>query len=211
MLIDYNITIIQISWQECLTNIINMTYDLYTDEQLVFGITHNDQPLIEYFFCKKCSKLFSYIVYSVYGGMATLNELVNEFFLYIAADNWKKIKQFDFRSKLMTWISVVAVRFFQKKRESLIENNSSETQIEQTKNSISYDMTIDSKLDIHSAINQISNARYRMVIEKLDLEDVAPETLAQEMNVSVDNLYNIHRRALLQLRLIMTRKEDYYG
>lgn len=188
-----------------------MTYDLYTDEQLVFGITHNDQPLIEYFFCKKCSKLFSYIVYSVYGGMATLNELVNEFFLYIAADNWKKIKQFDFRSKLMTWISVVAVRFFQKKRESLIENNSSETQIEQTKNSISYDMTIDSKLDIHSAINQISNARYRMVIEKLDLEDVAPETLAQEMNVSVDNLYNIHRRALLQLRLIMTRKEDYYG
>ncbi|MCM1139052.1 MAG: sigma-70 family RNA polymerase sigma factor [Muribaculum sp.] len=143
--------------------------------------------------------------------MATLNELVNEFFLYIAADNWKKIKQFDFRSKLMTWISVVAVRFFQKKRESLIENNSSETQIEQTKNSISYDMTIDSKLDIHSAINQISNARYRMVIEKLDLEDVSPETLAQEMNVSVDNLYNIHRRALLQLRLIMTRKEDYYG
>lgn len=188
-----------------------MSYDLYTDEQLVFGIIHNDQPLIEYFFCKKCSKLFSYIVYSVYGGMATLNELVNEFFLYIAADDWKKIKQFDFRSKLMTWISVVAVRFFQKKRGTLIENNSSEAQIEQTKNSISYDMTIDSKMDIHSAINQISNARYRMVIEKLDLEDVAPETLAQEMTISVDNLYNIHRRALLQLRLIMTRKEDYYG
>lgn len=111
----------------------------------------------------------------------------------------------------MTWISVVAVRFFQKKRESLIENTSSGAQIEQTKNSISYDMTIDSKMDIHSAIDQISNSRYRMVIEKLDLDDVAPEELAKEMNVSVDNLYNIHRRALLQLRLIMTRKEDYYG
>lgn len=186
-----------------------MNYDLYNDEQLVFGITHYDQPLIEYFFCKKCSKLFSYIVYSIYGGMATLNELVNEFYLYIAADNWKKIRQFDFRSRLMTWIGVVAVRFFKKKRESLIENYSSEAQIEQTKNN-SYSMTVDNHLDVHNAISQITNPRYRMVIERLDLDDVAPESLADEMGVTVDNLYNIHRRALLQLKLIMTRKEDYY-
>lgn len=86
-----------------------MTYDLYTDKQLVDGLIQNDKPTIEYFFCKKCSRLFSYIVYSVYGGMATLNELVNEFYLYIAADNWKKVRQFDFRSKLMTWIGVVAI------------------------------------------------------------------------------------------------------
>ena len=111
----------------------------------------------------------------------------------------------------MTWLSVVAIRFFQKKRESLIENNSSETQYEQTKNSIAYDMTIDRHMDVHTAIGRIANPRYRMVIERLDLEDAAPEELAAEMNVSVDNLYNIHRRALLQLRQIMTRKEDYYG
>lgn len=30
------------------------------------------------------------------------------------------------------------------------------------------------------------------------------------MEVTVDNLYNIHRHALVQLRLIMSRKEDYY-
>lgn len=56
------------------------------------------------------------LIYSIYGGMATLNELVNEFYLYIAADNWKKVRQFDFRSKLMTWIGVVAIRFFKKER-----------------------------------------------------------------------------------------------
>ncbi len=186
-----------------------MSYDLYTDEQLVFGIIHNDQPLIEYFFCKKCSKLFSYIVYSIYGGMATLNELVNEFYLYIAADNWRKVRQFDFRSKLMTWIGVVAVRFFQKKRDVLIESNSCEAQIEQTRNSDSYSMTIDETIDVGQAIKQIPNQRYRMVIQRLDIEDVAPEELATEMCITVDNLYNIHRRALLQLKLIMTRKEDY--
>ena len=64
-----------------------MTYDLYTDEQLVNGLINNNKKIIEYFFCKKCSKLFTYIVYSIYGGMASLNELVNEFYVYIAADN----------------------------------------------------------------------------------------------------------------------------
>ncbi|MEZ3591343.1 MAG: sigma-70 family RNA polymerase sigma factor [Muribaculaceae bacterium] len=187
----------------------SMTYDLYTDKQLVNGLLSNDKPTIEYFFCKKCSNLFSYIVYSVYGGMATLNELVNEFYLYIAADNWIKVRQFDFRSKLMTWIGVVAVRFFQKKRDVLIENNSSEAQIEQTKNFDSYSMTIDKTIDVRQAINQIPNQRYRKVIERLDIHDVAPEELATEMGITVDNLYNIHRRALLQLKLIMTRKEDY--
>lgn len=141
--------------------------------------------------------------------MATLNELVNEFYLYIASDDWKKVRQFDFRSKLMTWIGVVAVRFFQKKREALIENFSSETQIEQTKNTESYTMTIDQTIDVSDAIEQLPNSRYRMVIEKLDIEDMAPEVLATDMNISVDNLYNIHRRALLQLKIIMARKEDY--
>ncbi|WP_440426415.1 RNA polymerase sigma factor [Prevotella sp.] len=180
-----------------------MKYDLYTDEQLVNGLINNNKKIIEYFFCKKCSKLFTYIVYSIYGGRASLNELVNEFYVYIAADNWRKVRQFDFRSKLMTWIGVVAVRFFQKKKEVLIEHESSEALIEKTKYfSGSYNMTVDKTFDVRQAIKQISNIRYKMVIEQLDLEDVAPERLASKMGVTVDNLYNIHRRALLQLRLI---------
>lgn len=186
-----------------------MTYDLYTDKQLVEGLIHNDKPMIEYFFCQKCSRLFSYIVYSIYGGMATVNELVNEFYLYIAADNWKKVRQFDFRSKLMTWIGVVAVRFFQKRREALIENNSREAQIGQTTNFKYYSMPIDETIDVRQAINRMPNARYRSVVVKLDLQDELPEKLAAEMGISVDNLYNVHRRALLQLKLIMSRKEDY--
>lgn len=185
------------------------TINALTDQQIVNGLIQNDKHIVEYFFCQKCSRLFSYIVYSIYGGRATVNELVNEFYLYVAADNWKKVRQFDFRSKLMTWIGVVAVRFFQKKREVLIENNSYETQIEQTMNYKSYSMPIDETIDVRQAINRMPNTRYRSVIIRLDLQDESPEKLASDMNVSVDNLYNIHRRALIQLKLIMTRKEDY--
>lgn len=101
------------------------------------------------------------------------------------------------------------MKFFSKKREQLIENDSQEPQIEQTKLFGSYNMAIDEIIDVRHAIKQIHNVRYRRVIEQLDLHDVAPENLAEDMGVTVDNLYNIHRRALLQLKLIMDRKEDY--
>lgn len=65
-------------------------------------------------------------------------------------------------------------------------------------------------MDLHNALAKMPNVRYRKVIEVLDLQEVRPEILAEEMNVTVDNLYNIHRRALVQLRLIMGRKEEYY-
>ena len=65
-------------------------------------------------------------------------------------------------------------------------------------------------MDIRAALQKMPNERYRKVIEVLDLQEVRPELLAEEMNITVDNLYNIHCRARVQLRLIMGRKEDYY-
>ena len=69
--------------------------------------------------------------------------------------------------------------------------------------------TLDLRIDIKRALDKMSNQRYRMVIDKLDLQDVQPEKLAKEMKITVDNLYNIHRRALIQLRLIINKREDY--
>lgn len=76
----------------------------------------------------------------------------------------------------MWWLSV----FFHKKREQLIENHSVEPQIEQTKLYGSYNMAIDEIIDVRHAIKRIQNARYRIVIEQLDLQDMASEILAKK-------------------------------
>lgn len=187
-----------------------MEYDFYNDHELVDGILNNDRRLIEYFFNRKCLKLFDYIIMNVFDNNLTdKQELANELFLYLVKDDWYKVRQFDFRSKLMTWVSVVAVRFFQKKREKLMEKSSPVTLNDKTWQDNSVGITIDRRVDIRTALQKMPNARYRKVIEVLDLQDVRPELLAEEMNVTVDNLYNIHRRALVQLRLIMGRKEDW--
>lgn len=186
-----------------------MDYDLYDDEQLVNGILNNDRPLIEYFFQKKCSKLFSYILLNVFDGNIDKRELVSELYLFMANNDWQVFRKFQFRSSLMTYVSVVAVRFFQKKRIALIDSMTTEELNVKMKQAYNSGLTIEQRMDIHSALKKMPNARYRQVIEVLDLQDVQPEKLAKEMDVTVDNLYNIHRRALLQLRMVMGRKEEY--
>ena len=42
--------------------------DLLDDHELVDGILRNDRRIIEYFFNRKCSKLFSYILLNIFDG-----------------------------------------------------------------------------------------------------------------------------------------------
>ena len=54
-------------------------------------------------------------------------------------------------------------------------------------------------VDVEKLLNTMPNRRYACVLRQLLLNEVAPERLAQEMNITVDNLYNIKRRAMQQL------------
>lgn len=188
-----------------------MDYDLYDDEQIVNCILNKNRSLIEYFFQKRCSKLLAYIFLNIFDGNIDKRELMSELYLFMANNDWAVFRKFQFRSSLMTYVSVVAVRFFQKRRVALIDSMPAEELNDKIKQAYNSGFNIEQRMDIHSALKKMPNARYRQVIEVLDLQDVQPEKLAKEMNVTVDNLYNIHRRALVQLRLIMGRKEDYYG
>lgn len=186
-----------------------MDYDLLDDHELVDGILNNNKPLIKYFFTKKCSGLLVYILMNVFDGNIDKRELVSELYLYMAQNDWQVFRKFRFRSTLMTYVSVVSVRFFIAKRTQLIDSPLS-TSLNNQKGQIhSTALSLEQRIDIREALNRMPNERYRKVIEILDLQDVRPEQLAEEMNVTVDNLYNIHHRALVQLRLVMGRKEDW--
>ena len=92
----------------------------------------------------------------------------------------------------------------------MIDSDSLETLYEQNTLWQETGSSHDRRMDVRKAIDQMPNERYRYVIIELELKERDPEELAKEMNISIDNLYNIRRRARLQLRTIMARKEDYY-
>lgn len=182
-----------------------------TDRKIVEGLINGDRRITEFFFYRQCSGMLTHIVYSVFNGKADASELLSELFLYLAADDWNKLRKFDFRSKLTTWLSVVAIRFFQKKRQQLIENDSSEALM-----LIEGDSTPDDadewhgRHDVRVAVAKMKNERYRTVVELLDLEGKTPEEVAEHLGVTMANLYNIRHRAHAQLATIMGRKEDWY-
>ena len=51
------------------------------------------------------------------------------------------------------------------------------------------------------------NERYHFVIRKLFLENCKPQVLADQMEITVDNLHKIKKRALSQLRKKMIEKK----
>lgn len=153
--------------------------------------------------------MFHYIIHKVFNRQAEKDELVNELYLYLQADDWHKLRQFDYRSRLTTWMKVVAIRFFQKKRNAMIENDSLDT-LYMVESGYS-EKQIHQKLDAESLLEKLPNERFRFVIRKLVLEDKEPQELANEMVITVDNLYNIKRRALLQLARIAGKEDGYVG
>lgn len=171
----------------------------FNDKQIVSGLLINDPDIIEFFFYKKCSSMFGYIAKCIFDGHVDTDELVNELFIYLSNNNWYKLKQFAYKSSLTTWVGVVAIRFFQKRRTSLIEKDSSETLL--SKASIEETVWINERrIDVERALRQLPNERYRKVIFELDLLDRDPKDVAKELKTKVSNLYNIRRRAHLQLK-----------
>ncbi len=179
----------------------------YNDKEIVEGILADNEQIVRYFFFEECTPIFRYIISKAFDYQAEENELINELYIYLQKNDWHKLRQFDYRSKLTTWISVVAIRFFQKKRMVLIENKSSETLIiEKVENN---ENRIHQKLDVENLINRLSNERYRFVIQRCIIEDKDPQEIAYEMGITVANLYNIKTRAIKELTLIARKEVSY--
>ena len=59
-------------------------------------------------------------------------------------------------------------------------------------------------------LGRMRNQRYALVIRLLILEDQAPEDVARQLAVNVDNLYNIKRRAIQALTEVALKDKRYY-
>ena len=148
-----------------------------------------------------------YIIGKIYDYRVEKDEIISELYIHIQEDNWHKLRQFDFRSKLTTWISVVASRFFIKKRNSLKKNIGEDAMIEK-----GYDpfKSMILKMDMENTLENMQNRRYRDVLFDLFVEDMEPEEVAEKMKITVANLYNLKHRALQQFAKIL-KKETGYG
>jgi DNA-directed RNA polymerase specialized sigma24 family protein len=181
-------------------------FDNFSDADWIDHLIKNDPDAIVSFFYKKQRKIFAHNLHKVFSYKVDLLDYINEFFLYLEASDWKRLKTFQSEYSLTTWISVVSYRFFKNYKLSMIDSRGLIT-ITDKWDSQTEEWVLQSdfglRKDIMKAINQISNERDRKIANLLFIEDRASEEVAQQFGLTVDYLYTIKNRIIKALRIFL--------
>lgn len=139
------------------------------------------------------------------------DELVNELYVYLMKDDAAKLRNFQYRCSLYQWLKILAVRFFVKKRDMMINDSSQEAPYNKQEQADIAESDAAASYDMERLLQAMPTKRYAYVIRKLVLEDCKPEDLARELNITTANLYNIKRRSMAQLSRIVLNDISEYG
>lgn len=183
-----------------------------TDFQIVEALIARDVEVTQQFFFRSCRPLFLSIMRSVFSYEVDYDEFVNEFYLYLMENDAYRLRQFQGRSTIYQWMKVVAIRYFIAKRDRVIDNSSQEALTSSAMRKILVDRaeTMTAKIDVENLLSLMPNRRYAYVIRRLILQEVEPKTVAEELRISVDNLYNIKKRAIAALAEIALKEVGGY-
>lgn len=179
-----------------------------TDQEIVDALIERDGEVTQEFFFIKCRPLFTSIIRSVFSYKVDYDEFVSEFYIYLMEDDARRLRKFEGRSTIFSWLKIVAIRYFIAKRDQLIEKESEEPLIDRGMRKMAFDDegANDAKMDVSKVLGMMANRRYVYVIRRLVLEDCEPQELADEMDITVDNLYNIKKRAIAEFTKIALKE-----
>ena len=182
-----------------------------TDREIIQGLIARDNRVTKEFFFGKCRPLFYSVMKLVFDYEVNYDEFVNELYVYLMEDNASKLRNFQYRSSVYQWLKILSIRFFIKKRERMIDDNSQETPYDVNIQAVASESDASAEGDIERLFENMPTKRYVHVIQKLALEEIEPEQLANEMNITTANLYNIKRRAMAQLTRAALNDIKEYG
>lgn len=182
-----------------------------TDKEIIQGLIARDNRVTEEFFFVKCRPLFCSIMQKVFDYEVEYDEFVNELYVYLMANDASKLRNFEYRSTVYQWLKVLAIRFFINKRGRMIDDTSQEAPYDGRSQTANTEKDMTAEGDMERLFDNMPNKRYVHVIRRLILEDWESEQLAQEMNITTANLYNIKRRAMTQLTRVALNDIKEYG
>ena len=182
-----------------------------SDQEVIQGLIARDNQVTKDFFFNNCRPLFYSIMKMVFNYEVDYDEMVNELYIYLMEDNAIKLRNFEYRSTVYQWLKILSIRFFIKKRERMIDDQSQETPYDGRHQTADTDKDMTAEGDMERLFDNMPNKRYAYVIRRLLLEGLEPEQLAKEMNITTANLYNIKRRAMAQLTHTALNDIKEYG
>ena len=185
---------------------------MMTDEEIVEKLIARDSAVTDEFFFTRCRPLFNSIIRLVFSYPVDFDEFVNEFYLYLMENDSYRLRQFQGRSSIYQWMKVVAIRYFIARRDRMIEDTSKEALLDcaARTETIDTEKRTAAVMDIRRLLDRLANRRYAYVIKRMILDDADPKTVAGELRVNIDNLYNIKKRAITALTGIALNEMEKY-
>lgn len=183
-----------------------------TDKEIVEALIARDERVTRLFFFEKCRPLFLSIIDRIFPFNVEYDEFVNELYFELLKDDAQKLRQFEGRSSIFQWLKTVAIRFFMRRRDELVGDCTNEpptfnediTSEDSPQSSIAHH-------DLKQLLKHINNNRFVHALQRLIIDDAPPQTVADEMNITVDNLYNIKKRAITALTQVALNDIKHYG
>ncbi len=90
--------------------------DKYVIDQLIA----NDVDSIEDFFFNRCRAMLTYIGQYFCQSKEPAESLIGEFYEYLADNDWHKLRIFKYSCSLNAYVTVIATRYFQNKRDNRV-------------------------------------------------------------------------------------------
>ncbi len=189
--------------------LLNSSFDRFermSNSQLVECLFENDEKAILYFFYKKYYSVFEKQIYRIFDYKVDVQELVDEFFLYLLKNDWKHLRTYDSqKGALNKWVSRVAYLFFVNYKKTQMDNNGNVSIDDHERwndRIMQYrqDSQSSLKMDVIKAINHLKNKDQREVARRLLIEEHDIKDIASDYGWTVDYAYVVKNRALKQLR-----------
>lgn len=190
----------------------HINYFIYKDDaQLVAELLAGNEGALHYVFYDHFKPLLKMNAYKAASTkLVTYDDLVQELYLYLSSNNWEKLRKYNPERPFVNWFSVVSYRFFKDFSRSMIDSSDQIpiSNMNDHQTAFMSNGTIGTiMMDIKQAISKLKPPRDSQILEALLLRDEEPEIVAKRHNVTVDNLYNIKRRAIA--KLIKQHLQDY--
>lgn len=90
--------------------------DKYVIDQLIA----NDVDSIEEFFFNRCRAMLTYIGQYFCQSKESAESLIGEFYEYLVENDWHKLRIFKYSCSLDAYVTVIATRYFQNKRDNRV-------------------------------------------------------------------------------------------
>lgn len=172
-----------------------------SNQEIIDALISRDEYITQQFFFGNCRPLFISIIRSVFSYEVDYDEFVNELYLHIMENDAYRLRQFQGRSSIYQWLKVVAIRYFIAKRDNLIEMEQKDSPLssEFEQKRVDTERQIVAEMDVEFLLSRMFNKRYVYIIRRLVLDDADPKVVAKELKTTVENIYNIKKRALAAL------------